>query len=229
MIKKNNFKSVYAIANSLYGVSMDENSFEDIALNGWELIGNRQTRLYRYIDNTYDKRIKLPCNVDLIEAVYAGIPDSNHSSPIFSTGNLNNIATESLIENMKTKHHNLYGHNSLIHYRLEGDELVLDKDYDNVVILYHGVIMDDDGLPYLSDKEVQALALYCAYSDLYKKSLVMRDGNTFQLASALKVDWLRACNAARIRPMSQNEMNDILDVRTRWDRKQYGKSFKPVL
>lgn len=34
MIKKNNFKSVYAVANSLYGVTMDENSFEDVALNG---------------------------------------------------------------------------------------------------------------------------------------------------------------------------------------------------
>lgn len=229
MLKKNNFKSVYAMANSLYGVNMDENSFEDIALSGWELIGNRQTRLYRYTDCTLDKRIKLPCNVDIIEAVYAGIPDSNYSSPISFTGNINNITTESLLENMKTKHHNLYDSNSLVHYRLEGNELVLDDDYDNVVILYHGIIVDEDGLPYLNDKEVQALALYCAYSDLYKKSLMVRDANIFQFASALKSDWLRACNAARIRPMSQNEFDDILDVRTRWDRKQYGKSFKPVL
>jgi hypothetical protein len=57
----------------------------------------------------------------------------------------------------------------------------------------------------------------------------MKDGNTFQLATALKADWLRACNAARVRPMTHNEMDDILDVRTRWDRKFYGKSFKPVL
>jgi hypothetical protein len=59
--------------------------------------------------------------------------------------------------------------------------------------------------------------------------LVMKDGNTFQLAGALKADWLRACNAARVRHMTQNEIDDILDVRTRWDRKIYGKSFKPVL
>jgi hypothetical protein len=130
----------------------------------------------------------LPCNVDIIEAVYAGIPDSNYSSPISSTGNINNITTESLLENMKTKHHNLYDSNSLVHYRLEGNELVLDDDYDNVVILYHGVIVDEDGLPYLDDKEVQALALYCAYSDLYKKSLMVRDANIFQFASALKSD-----------------------------------------
>jgi hypothetical protein len=34
MIKRNNFKSVYPIANSLYGVNLDESSFEDIALTG---------------------------------------------------------------------------------------------------------------------------------------------------------------------------------------------------
>jgi hypothetical protein len=34
MIKRNNFKSVYSTANSLYGVNLDENSFEEIALTG---------------------------------------------------------------------------------------------------------------------------------------------------------------------------------------------------
>lgn len=229
MIKKNNFKSVYSMANSLYGINMDENSFEDLALVGWDLIGNKQTKLYRYKTNTENCRVQLPCNVELIEAVYAGIPDANISSNISFTGNINNQYYEDLNEQFKTKHHSLYDSNSLVHYRIEGDELVFDNDYNNVVILYYGIIMDDDGLPYLNDKEVHAIALYCAYADLYKKSLVLRDSNTFQLASALKSDWLRACNSARVRSMTQNEMDDILDVKTRWDRKVYGKSFKPVL
>lgn len=229
MIKRNNFKSVYPVAHSLYGVNMDETSFEDIALTGWNLIGNKQTRLYRYKTNTDNCRIQLPCNVELIEAVYADVPDANTSSPISYSGNLNNQFYEDINEGFKNVKHSLYDSNKLVHYRLEGDELVFTKDYDNVIILYHGILADEDGLPYLNDKEVQALALYCAYADLYKKSLVMRDANTFQLAGALKADWLRACNAARVRPMTHNEMDDILDVRTRWDRKFYGRSFKPVL
>ena len=41
---------------------------------------------------------------------------------------------------------------------------------------------------------------------------------------------MRLCNAARIPAhLSQNDLDSILDVKTRWDRKQYGKSFKPVL
>lgn len=188
MIKKNNFKSVYSMANSLYGVSMDENSFEDLALVGWDLIGNKQTKLYRYKTSTENCRVQLPCNVELIEAVYAGIPDANISSNISFTGNISNQYYEDINEQFKTKHHSLYNSNSLVHYRIEGDELVFDNDYNNIVILYYGIIMDDDGLPYLNDKEVHAIALYCAYADLYKKSLVLRDGNTFQLASALKSD-----------------------------------------
>lgn len=229
MIKRNNFKSVYPMANSLYGVNMDETSFEDLALTGWNLIGNRQTKLYRYKTNTLNGRIQLPCNVDLIEAVYADIPDANTSSPVSATGNISNQFIEGYNEGFKNIKHSLYDSNKLVHYRLEGDELVFTKDYNNVVILYHGIIVDNDGLPYLNDKEVQALALYCAYAQLYKQSLVMKDGNTFQLANALKADWLRACNAARVRPMTHNEIDDVLDVRTRWDRKFYGKSFKPVL
>lgn len=229
MIKRNNFKSVYPLVHSLYGVVLDESDMEDFALTGWNLIGNKQTRLYRYKANTDNCRIQLPCNVELIEAVYADVPDANTSSPISYSGNLNNQFYEDINEGFKNVKHSLYNSNKLVHYRLEGDELVFTKDYDNVVILYHGIIVDEDGLPFLNDKEVQALALYIAYASLYKQSLIGKDPNIFQLAGALKSDWLRACNAARIRSMTHNEMDDILDVRTRWDRKFYGRSFKPVL
>jgi hypothetical protein len=41
---------------------------------------------------------------------------------------------------------------------------------------------------------------------------------------------LRLCNAARVPSyFSQNDMDKILDVKTRWDRKQYGKSFKSII
>ena len=48
------------------------------------------------------------------------------------------------------------------------------------------VIVDDDGLPLITDKELTALAAYAAYIDLYKKSLVLRDGNSFQMAQVVK-------------------------------------------
>jgi len=34
--------------NTLYGIEMQEDDFEEAALIAWGLIGNKRTRLYRY-------------------------------------------------------------------------------------------------------------------------------------------------------------------------------------
>lgn len=139
--------------------------------------------------------------------------------------NVYNQWVEEYIESWKRDKSVFYNSGVLLKYRQEGDYLVFDQDYANVTILYHGIIVDEDGLPYLTDKEVQALAAYCAYIDIYKKSLIQKDGNLFQLAAAVKNDWLRLCNSARIPAhLSQNDINNVLDVKTRWDRKMYGKN-----
>jgi hypothetical protein len=40
---------------------------------------------------------------------------------------------------------------------------------------------------------------------------------------------MKLCSAARVpEKLSQNDMNDILDIKTKWDRKRYGKSFVPT-
>lgn len=228
-MNNNNFKSVYGLAHSLYGISMDPDVFEDVALNGWQQIGNKNTRLHRYTTNTENGKIKLPCNADIIEAVFLPTPDANDMDNIHGY-NYYNMSVEYYNESIKKETNPFYNRGHLVKYRIEGEYLVLDKDYDNVIILYHGVITDDEGLPYLSDKEVQALAAYIAYFDIYKKSIMLKDGNLVNLANIIKTDWIRLCNAARIpNHISQNDMNDILDVKTRYDRKMYGKSFKPML
>lgn len=228
-MNKNNFKSVYSLAKSLYGISMDVDTFEDVALNGWELIGNKQTRLHRYISNTENRRIKLPCNVDIIEAVYLPSLIYQETSPS-GVGEYYNSSVEYYSESQKNELNPFYNKGHLAKYRIEGDYIVLDNDYDNVIIMYHGIILDQEGLPYLTDKEVQALAAYIAYVDIYKKSIMKKDGNLVNLANTIKSDWIRLCNSARIpNHISQNDINDILDVKTRWDRKMYNKSFNVLM
>lgn len=228
-MNRNNFRSVYGLANTLYGTSLSPEEFEDVALNGWNQIGNRQTRLHRYVTSTESGRIKLPCNVDFIEAVFLSTPDVHDSSNVNNPNYYNRIV-EFYNETQKTEPNPFYNSGHLAKYRIEGDYLVFDRDYNDVTIMYHGVITDDEGFPYLNDKEVQALAAYLAYVDIYKKSLLKKDGNLFNLATSVKNDWLRFCNAARIpEHITQNEINDVLDVKTRWDRKSYGKTFKPML
>ena len=189
------------------------------------MIGNRQTRLHRYVADTVNGKIKLPCNVDIIEAVYLNNVPYQETSPTSRYGYESDYI-ERHVESFKKEPNPYYQKGHLAKYRIEGDYLVLDNDYNNVTILYHGVITDEEGLPYLNDKEVQALAAYIAYVDIYKKSLIRKDGNLFNLAANVKADWLRLCNSARIpEHITQNDMNDVLDVKTRWDRKMYGKSF----
>lgn len=229
-MKLNSIKSVHSLANTLYGVNIDESNFEDIVLNGWELIGNRQIKLYKYTTNTENGRVKLPCNVDYIEAVFSPYADAQTSQPTSAYPNIYNEWTEQYIESWKRNKSAFYNSGSLISYHLEGDELVCDRDYPRLTILYRGVLVDDEGLPYVTNKEIQALAAYCAYVDTYKRSLMQKDGNLLQLSNVLKADWWRLCNSARVSEhLSQNELNDILDVKTRWDRHMFGKSTKPIL
>lgn len=221
---------MYSTANILYGTTLDTTNFEDIALAGWNLIGNRQTRLYRYTTSTENGHIKLPCNVDYIEAVFSPEKDAKTSQPYGIYPDVYNQWTEDYIESWKKNKNVFYDSGHLVAYKEEGDTLALDGDYNSVTVLYHGIVADEDGLPYLNQKEVQALAAYCAYMDIYKKSLIARNGQLFELANAVKADWLRYCNAARIpEHLSQNDMDEILDVKTRWDRKQYGKAFKAIV
>lgn len=228
-MKLQNFNSVYSLANTLYGTTLNPNNFEDIVLNGWELIGNKHTRLYRYKTNTVDRKIELPCNIDIIESVHIPWEDAQMTSNITIFPNVANEYYEQYSEAWKWDTNPLYHKGKLLNYKVEGDALLFDRNYDNVVIVYHGIIVDDTGLPLLNDKEVKALATYAAYIDLYKQSLVRKDGNMMQLASVVKLDWLKLCRSARIPDnLSQNEMDAILDVRTRWDRKLYNKSFKPT-
>lgn len=226
-MKLNSIKSVYSLAHTLYGVSIDETFFEDVVLTGWQLIGNKHTRLYRYYGSTINYELILPCNVSMIESATIPFEDAQLSSGSSSTPLYGNQYTEAYIESDKWNNSSLYTPGKLLSYREEGDKLVFDQNYSNVCILYHGIIVDEEGLPMITDKEMYALAQYVAYIDMYKKSLVLKSGDFLQLAQVMKNDWLKACNNARVPEyVSQNEMNDILDVFTRWDRKQYGRSYK---
>ena len=67
-----------------------------------------------------------------------------------------------------------------------------------------------------------------AYSDLYKKALMSRDSATFQFVQVLKADWEKKCTQAGVEYLNQNQLDEILNVSTSWDRKRFGKSFKPI-
>lgn len=226
-----NFNAAYGLADSLYGVTVTENDFEDIAFNGWLQIGNKHTRLYRYIGNVEHGQLILPCNVDIIESVHVPLPDAQLTSNQSDLTFIDSLWTESYIDFWKHGEDPYWTRGKLVKYDEGNGVLYFKKDYKNVMVVYHGILVDEEnGLPLLNDKELNAVAAYIAYVSIYKEGIRKRDGNLIQLSQTIKADWLRLCNAARIpEHFSQNDMNGILDVKVRWDRKQFNKSIKPIL
>lgn len=225
-----NIKAAYGLCDSLYGVTPDENNFEDLILTAWNKIGTKHTRLYRYEGSVKDGVLELPCNVDLIESVHIPVPDASISSNS-SNYPWQNIWVESYIDRFPKLNDPYFQSGKLVKYD-EGDgELYFPHDYPKVLVVYHGILADEeDGLPLVNDKELTAIATFVAYASLYREGIKKRDGNIIKLAQVVKEDWLRACNAARIpEHVSQNDMDAILDAKTSWGRKSYHKSFSPHL
>jgi hypothetical protein len=65
--------------------------------------------------------------------------------------------------------------------------LVFKEKYALITILYKGFVADNEGLPYLTSKEVDAIAAFCAYVDDFKKARMTRDASTFQMAQVMEL------------------------------------------
>ena len=75
---KNNFHYVAVLLDLLYSIEMEDEDLEELGLIAWNLIGNKETRMYRY--SAYmdcDNSITLPCNIleGQIEAVTTSYED----------------------------------------------------------------------------------------------------------------------------------------------------------
>lgn len=228
------FHTAYTHAREFYGLELNPDEFETIGIVGWDKIGNKVYKLYLYTiepskDSNETYYVDLPCNVDQIEAVTANYEDYTRTSNKFLAANLQDGWIEGYIESRQYNTGHLYSHGKFIKYRQEGNRLILSDKFNLVHILYKGYVVDDDGLPFITWKEVEAIAAFCAYVNDFKKARLTRDQATFQMSQAMEMKWKQLCTQARIPDyLNQNEMDEILNVSTSWDRKRFGKSFKPI-
>lgn len=219
-----------SLCQTLYGIDLKEEDFEEIALTGWNLIGNKRTKIYRYqvcMNNCSDNTIELPCNCDMLEAVTTSWEEWGNVTNDTPDGDLSSAFTEQYIEYRKRFQDPLYQKGKFIKYERVGDTLYLDRHYPQVNILYRGLVLDEDGLPEITDKEALALATYCAYIAKYREGLMTNNSNLISIAENLKQRWNIQCDQARTdQYLSQNEWNDVLEAKTNWNRKVYSKSLK---
>lgn len=218
------------LANELYGIEIPTDKFEELALIAWNHIGNKTCRIYRFFGavDCHDNSITLPCNTLHVISVCGALEDWEHVTNKHWNGDPDSFAIEHYIERTKMFTDPLYQPGKFLHYEQVGNKLYFDKLYPFVGILYRGVVMDcDSDLPEINDKEANAIAAYIAYTQKYKEGLQTMNNNTIQIAQMLKQDWLIKCDQARTPEyINHNEMDQILNAKTNWNRKQFNKSFK---
>lgn len=173
--------------------------------------------------------VELPCNCDIIEAVTYDFEDWRYVTNDTVNGDYQSQFIENYIEGRKLYTNPYYISGKFTKYERINDTLYFDKDYGSVNILYKGIILDEEGLPYVSEKEKEAIACYLAYTKRFKEGWKTHNQNMIQEAQLLEQRWYRLCDAARIpQYINQNEMNEILDAKTSWNRKIFNKSWKFV-
>lgn len=222
------FYTVTTHLKEFHDITLEDDSFETIGLHAWDKIGNKYTRLYKYRGKVHNNELELPCNADIIESVNADY-ESNLPAQNSYYNDYQNEIIEDYIEDHKRDNLGLYTKGKLMNYGIAEGKLVFNEDNIYVTVVYKGVILDEEGLPSLNYKEVEAIANYCAYVTTNKKAMVTKDKGTFEIAQMLKQEWQRTCDDART-PLylNQNEMNQLLDIQTSWDRKRFNISFKPI-
>lgn len=230
---QNNFHYAISLAQTLYNIEGDDDDLEEIGLVAYNFIGNKNTSLYRaQLDiNCQDGSVELPCNVDIIEAVtYCGPEDWNRTSNTKEYGDVQSLYTENYIESRKAFLDPFYVSGKFVNYRRVGNKLYVNKGSGTINILYHGILVDDDGLPEINDKEAIAIAEYIAYVQKYKEAIRTNNQTVFRMAQDLKHSWLQHCQAAKVSEyISQEDMDKILNVQSSWGRKLYNRSYKPTL
>lgn len=130
--------------------------------------------------------IDLPCNCDIIESVTADYEDYQKTTPTTITTNNMSGWVESYVESRKFNTGTLYQSGKFIKYYRVNNTLYLSDKFQKVKILYKGVIADETGLPYINEKEIDAIAAFCAYSNLFKQALKTKDSSTFQMAQYME-------------------------------------------
>lgn len=228
------FHTAYTQTKELYGLELNPDEFETLGMIAWDRIGNKQYKLYKYqVEPTQNDLeewfVDLPCNVDIIEAVTADYEDYQKTSNQHLAGHTQSGWIEGYIETRKYNTGSLYPSGKFIKYRREGNRLMLADKFNKVNILYKGFIADEEGLPFLNSKEIDAIAAFCAYANDFKQARLTKDTFTFQMSQVSEQKWKSLCTQARVPEyLNQNEMDEILNVASSWDRKRFGKSFKPI-
>ena len=126
----NNFHYISVLLDIMYGIEIEDEDMEELGLQAWDLIGNKNTRLYSFqCTPNSENAIELPCNAVSVEAVTTSFEDWNRSTNKSPNGDWNSAFVENWIEGDKTFKSPYYVPGKLISYEQTGNTLYFPKNY----------------------------------------------------------------------------------------------------
>jgi len=229
-----NFTNAKAMMDTLYELNVQRDDFSELAYFAWKDIANKYGDTHIFTGTVgVDNKLVLPNNVEFIESVnyptYFSDYIINNSIFIYINGSRRFTETDkewaSYVDGSKR---DVYGGN--ISFELESEDVISfpQKDFSGqqVSVLYHGLLVDEECDPLLYYKEVKAIAHWVAFL-LFKKKASGGDVAAANMLQVVKPDAERAMAAARIPEiLTQNEIDQIMNVRVSMDRKVYNSNYK---
>jgi len=236
--KKNHlpFKTAKARLKSRYGITISEDDFIEKAYYIWREIGNIATDAKFYsVTVPQDLIIYLPKDCEFVNSVTSGsMSDAMGNSGTItmnSGGRVMEVRPSAgmLTNDYESRVNNLHPEGESVNYIIgDGFIKLTTQDFFGrvVAIQYDAISIDEDGLPLLNDKEVEAisanLALQQAQIEMFK-----RVQGADKLYAMLQPEAVRLMVAAKTpEKISDEALDRMLDIKVSWDRKTFGNRYK---
>lgn len=222
--------SALADLYDMHGLSLTDDEFETYAYRALEFIGNTYGETVTEQFTITDYKITIPTSCEEIEQITTTVEDFRLTDDVYRE-NYNHQIIENYIEARKQlKTPILYQSGGFIDYEQISDtELKFKVTNIPIQIMYRKRLCDENDLPLITAKELDAISAFCIYRYNYKKLNATRDKVIAELLPMYKQEWLRKCDNARTPEyLNQNDIDNLANTLNSWDRKQYNISTKPI-
>lgn len=233
-----NIRSGLPVLKSTYGLSINEFDYLDLAVDNLRDIRNFGTTEYiSYLEVDDNGRVELPCNIDTIDAVTT----YKMGIKVFDTrvvyDKSNSFGTDdyfTAIDIMKNLDHlpNLgladYKRAGFLSYQLEGKNIVVNREEsgNRIAVAYTGISVDEEGYPLITRKQSNALAALAARQIITKLAMTGNKGAASTL-EFIEIKASRLKQAASIpEDITDNEMDEVFNAKTSFNRKAYNRPSK---
>jgi hypothetical protein len=238
-----NIRAGIPVMNSLYGVTIDEYDYIDMSIDALRDIKHFGiTEYIAYVPVNMEGYASLPCNTTIIDAVTTSkmgrkvFRDRILSTLEVSTENDDYYLQKEVMNSIgfgvgyfiKPGLADVYGDGYISYFLTDDKKIKVDPVHggSNIGIAYKGISVDPEGYPLITRKQANALAAIVAKNVLTRKAY---KGDKVAIAMLE----LAMNNSARLKQaasiperITDNELDEMLNAQTTFNRKTYGRPSK---